>query len=203
MKRVLFIGILAAISSLAMAQESNQAAQQQQNGRPWGRLPMRAHFTVDSLNNYMDCHLNLTEEQAKKVKKLNSKYAEVIEGMRPRNDDKEGQRPAQGGSLGGIRGGRPSGPPPSMGDMQGGHGGMGGPSNGMDGPGGGSMPSSGSNSDPFKEMERKQDKYDKQLRKILNDSQYAAYEKVKPKFASQRMYRDFLLFGNTPTKEGQ
>lgn len=46
-------------------------------------------------------------------------------------------------------------------------------------------------------------KYDKQLRKILNDSQYAAYEKVKPKFASQRMYRDFLLFGNTPTKEGQ
>ncbi len=73
----------------------------------------------------------------------------------------------------------------------------------MDGPGGGSMPSSGSNSDPFKEMERKQDKYDKQLRKILNDSQYAAYEKVKPKFASQRMYRDFLLFGNTPTKEGQ
>lgn len=55
----------------------------------------------------------------------------------------------------------------------------------------------------WEEMERKQDKYDKQLRKILNDSQYAAYEKVKPKFASQRMYRDFLLFGNTSTKEGQ
>lgn len=204
MRKVLLLGMLLAASSLTMAQNNEQKTPQASDGQPMGRPPIREHFTVDSLNNYMDSHLNLTEKQAKKVKKLNSQYAEVIEGIHPDKDGKSGQRPSQGGGPNGMGGGRPSGPPPS-GGMQGGPGGMGGHGGG---PGGGhsmgpgmGMPSSESSSDPFKEMESKQSKYDKKLKKILNDSQYAAYEKVKPRFASQRMYRDFLLFGNTPTSK--
>lgn len=197
MKKIFLACIFLAASSFAMAQDAGQSQQKQGNGQPMGMPPTRSHFTVDSLNTYMDSHLNLTEKQAKKVKKLNSKYSEVIEGMQPGKGSNGGQRPPQGGGPGGSVNGRPSGPPPSggMGGMQGGHGGMGGPG----GPGMGTPPSrSSSNSDPFKEMESKQEKYDKQLKKILNDSQYAEYEKVKPKFASQRMYRDFLLRGSTP-----
>ncbi len=202
MRKVLLLGMLLAVASMGMAQNNEQKAQQPHGGQPAGLPPMRRHFTVDSLNNYMDSHLNLTEKQAKKVRKLNSKYAEIIEGMHPGKDGKSGQRPAQGGGPGGMGGGRPSGPPPSggMGGMQGGPGGMGGHGGGLGGDPGMGIPSSGSNNatDPFKEMESKQSKYDKQLRKILNDSQYAEYEKVKQKFASQRMYRDFLLYGSTP-----
>lgn len=207
MRKVLLLGMLLAASSLTMAQNNEQETPQASDRQPMGRPPIREHFTVDSLNNYMNSHLNLTEKQAKKVKKLNSQYAEVIEGIHPDKDGKSGQRPSQGGEPNGMGGGRPFGPPPSggMGGMQGAPGGMGGhgggPGDGHSmGPGMG-MSSSGSDTDPVKEMESKQSKYDKKLKKILNDSQYAAYEKVKPKFASQRMYRDFLLFGNTPTSK--
>lgn len=196
MKTTLLVCMLLAASSFAIAQETSYSQQKHGSGQPMGMPPTRSHFTVDSLNTYMDNHLNLTEKQEKKVKKLNSKYSEIIEGMQPGKGSKESQRPPQGAGPGGSANGRPSGPPPSGGmrGMQGSHG-------GMDGPGGqdiGSPPSGNSSSDPFKEMESKQDKYDKQLRKILNESQYSEYEKVKPKFASQRMYRDFLLRGNTP-----
>lgn len=41
----------------------------------------------------------------------------------------------------------------------------------------------------FAQMSSRQQEYDKELKAILNDTQYADYEKIKPKFASQRRPR--------------
>lgn len=123
--------------------------------------PRRAQFTVDSLNAYMKANLSLTETQQQQVETLNKKYSVIIEGPQARGG--KGLRPPRGGNGNG----RPSGPPPS--GMR--------PGQGAD---------STSRPNPFAEMKTKQTEYETELHKILNDSQYAAYEKIKPKFASQR-----------------
>jgi hypothetical protein len=54
-----------------------------------------------------------------------------------------------------------------------------------------------SQEDTFTTLDKKQTKYDKKLKKILSEQQYEGYAKIKPKFASQTMYRDFLMGGNS------
>lgn len=129
-----------------------------------GRQP-RSHgprLTVDSLNTYMTANLNLTSSQLEKVKALNAEYSDIIEGPKPPR-----------GHRGGGRGnGRPAGPPPDR--------------NANDG----ALPTDTAvrrNSSAM--MATRQQNYDTALRAILDDSQYAAYEKVKPAFASQRRRR--------------
>lgn len=129
------------------------------------RHPRHRHFnrlTVDSLNTYMKANLSLTSEQETKVKALNEQYRDIIEGPRPPRD---GQRP----HFDGNKSGRPVGPPPqNAGD-------------------------STSRAERFAQfrahINSRQESYDKELKAILNDSQYADYEKIKPQFASQRRPR--------------
>ena len=188
-------------------QQNNKTQQMSQRPPFRGQGPRgkrgHARLTVDSLNTYMTATLGLTDKQLAKVKKLNSSYADIIEGQTS-NGKSKGNAPqgrsgmgGPGGGMGGHGGGM-GGPSGGMG----GHGGgMGGPGGGMGGPGGGfrsSQSSSSSSEDLFSKMEKRETKYEKKLRKILSDSQYAGYEKIKPSFASQRMYRDFLLNGQMP-----
>lgn len=128
----------------------------QQNMQRPPRREHMSHFTVDSLNTYFKENVGLTDEQLKSVEALNSKYSDVIEG--PKRPD--GPRP--GGDN--DQNGRPAGPPPSD-------------QNGQD---------TASRQNPFKMMEERQTAYETELKAILNDDQYAQYEKVKTKFASQR-----------------
>ena len=153
-------------------QQNNKTQQMSQRPPFRGQGPRgkrgHARLTVDSLNTYMTATLGLTDKQLAKVKKLNSSYADIIEGQT---------------SNGKSKGNAPQG------------------RSGMGGPGGGfrsSQSSSSSSEDLFSKMEKRETKYEKKLRKILSDSQYAGYEKIKPSFASQRMYRDFLLNGQMP-----
>lgn len=189
----LSLGLLL-LSAPAMAQEDHRPQPQGNMQEHPQRPPKMKHLTVDSVNRYMAEHLQLTAKQEKQVRKLNAQYAEVIEGKHP-----DGRGPAAGGNR----------QPPQGGRGQDGHGGMGGPGMGgpgdMGGPGmrgpGGESSSSGSQSDPFEELEKKQAKYEKKLAKILTEQQYAGYEKIKPSFASQRMNSDFLLHGQQPVSQ--
>ena len=105
-----------------------------------------------------------------------------------------GQRPPMGQGRpegrpgGGFGGGMPSGMPP--------HGMHGGPRGGMP-PGG--FPSGDKQSSY--DYDKEQQKYDKQLRKLLSDEQYEGYLKLKPQFHSQRMNREFLFGGSGPIPE--
>lgn len=139
------------------------ATQQTNVQRPHRRHGQR--LTVDSLNTYMKVNLALSSEQEVKVKALNEKYKDIIEGPKP---PKGGQRPSGNGENG-----CPAGPPPQ------------GKSNfsccqGND---------STQHKNPFERMASRQQAYDNELKAILNDSQYADYEKIKTKFASQRIQR--------------
>ena len=46
------------------------------------------------------------------------------------------------------------------------------------------------------DYDKEQQKYDKQMRKLLSDEQYEGYLKLKPQFYSQRSVREFLMVGN-------
>jgi hypothetical protein len=73
------------------------------------------------------------------------------------------------------------------GEMPGGRGGMGRPM-------GGGMPG-GQAAEKSYDYDKKQQKYDKAIKKILSESQMQGYEKIKPQFASQRRVKEFLLGG--------
>ncbi len=183
MRTTLLMALFAIAPLLAMGQGEKP---ENRRGEP------ASHFTVDSLNQYMVANLSLTAKQEKKVRKLNEKYSEVIEGMKPQGSGQGSRQAGPPQMPPGGRGGQ-GGPPPMGGPGQGGF--------GQGGPGGmpPQMGGSGSASqDPFTQMEEKQSAYEKKLQKILTDEQYAGYEKVKPKLASQRMLRDFLFRGAVP-----
>lgn len=59
-------------------------------------------------------------------------------------------------------------------------------------PQGGGMPG-GHHSDKSYDFDKKQQKYDKAIAKILSDEQMEGYKKIKPMFASQRRVKEFLL----------
>ena len=135
--------------------------------------------------------LKLTEQQAKRVNKLNKKYASIIEGEKPGSGKhaQGGAGRAPGGMGGGMQG-------EGFGGMGGMGGGMqGGPGGGMGGPQG--APGQGGNQQQKEDLDRMQTKYEKKLRKILNEEQYEGYQKIKPQFESQRRNREFLLHGKS------
>lgn len=135
------------------------ATQQTASRQPRSHGP---RMTVDSLNTYMTANLNLTSTQLEKVKALNAEYSDIIEGPKP----------PRGHHGGGQGNGRPAGPAPERNANE-----------------GASSADTTSRRNPFAMMATRQQSYDTALRAILDDSQYAAYEKVKPAFASQRRRR--------------
>ena len=157
--------------------------------------PKRIGLTEEQMTAKMVSELELDEKQQKEVAKLNKKYKTLIEGEQM--PEFNGQRPSMG------QGGRPGGRPNA--NFGGGRpGGMGGPGSGR--PDGG-MPHSGMQGGPRRGMpsdaqqssydyDKEQQKYDKQMRKLLSDEQYEGYLNIKPQFASQRRVREFLLGGN-------
>ena len=64
------------------------------------------------------------------------------------------------------------------------------------GPRGSGMPG-GHHSEKSYDFDKKQQKYDKAIAKILSDEQMEGYKKIKPMFASQRRIKEFLL-GDDP-----
>lgn len=156
------------------AQTDGVTGASQQTSQRAPRHRHEARLTVDSLNTYMTANLSLSDEQIEKVKALNAQYSDIIEGPKP---------PKRGHGHGheGNHGGRPAGPPPQNDSI----GRPAGPPpecpagaccNGQD---------SVSRPNPFEKMAERQQTYDSELHKILSDKQYAAYEKIKPQFASQ------------------
>lgn len=196
----MMIAAMLLCASVGMAQNDRDNQTLDKNAKMMRRP--HARFTVAMADSLMIANLGLDEKQAAKVRKLNKKYASIIEGSQPKM---MGSRPSgntqQGGGPGGGRGGMGGGMPGGMGGgmpggmgggMQGGFGGgqMGGPQGGMGGPQG--MLSSSSNTE---DLDAKQDKYDKKLKKMLTENQYSAYLKIKPHFYAQRRIREFLLGG--------
>lgn len=169
----------------------------------------RNHLTVDSVNTMMVSQLALDANQEKLVRKLNKKYASIIEGIDPAEMNKQKSNSGMSSQFGGQMGGHGGGM--GGGGMQGGMGGPGGGmggggmQGGMGGPGGGmggqqpDMNGGGQQSqeDTFATLDKKQTRYDNKLKKILSEQQYEGYAKIKSKFASQTMYRDFLMGGNS------
>ncbi len=173
-------------------------------------------ISYEEMTKDMITDLNLDEKQAEKVAKLNKKYRTLIEGDR-NSAGMNGRQPPRGqGGHGGVpngmgQGGRGGGPGGMGGMGQGGPGGMGGGmgqggSGGMGGgmgqggrgggPGGmGGMGMSSSRAESEYDYDKNQEKYDKKLRKILTEEQYESYKNIRPRFASQRLVREFLLGG--------
>ncbi len=186
-------------SSFAIAQSDGVTGDKShfQNGKS---MPRRERpFTVEEVNSLMATDLHLDDKQLKKVKKLNKKYATLIEGEKPKGMP-------DGKSKGGPGGGK--GFPGGMGGFPGGASGMGGGFPGGGAPGGmdGGFPGGGpggapqgfsGNSTTSEDIDAQQEKYDKKLKKILTDVQYAGYLKIRPKYYSQRRIHDFLFGGNT------
>lgn len=153
--------------TVGMAQNPGQGAPQ---GGQQGQRPQR--LTVAQVNTKMQEELKLDAAQLKEVEKLNKKYSSLYEGM------------SMGGG-GGFSGGRPGG---------GGGAPMGGGGGGdFGGGGGGSMgggmgnangvrftPSQTTPEQLAKKQQIQQEAYEKKLKKILSEEQYAAYEKVFP-----------------------
>ena len=191
------------LSCSAMAQEKQPDGQDSR-----ALIPRRVMMTQEQMTEKMVSELKLNEKQAKKVTKLNKKFKTLIEGEQ--QDNMKGQRPPMGqgrpvGNRGGGRpgsgfgGGMPSGGMGGPGGAAGFGGGM--PSGGMGGRGGGmhggprgGMPSGAQQSSY--DYDKEQQKYDKQMRKLLSDEQYEDYLKLKPQFYSQRSVREFLMVGN-------
>ena len=148
------------------------------------QAPKKKRIGYEQMTQIMTKDLKLDEKQQKKVAKLNKKYKTLIEGEERKAPEggrpPMGERPS-GGGPGGMPGGGPGG------------GGFGG---GMPGGGGfgGGMPG-GQSQDKSYDFDKNQKKYDKAIGKILSSEQMDGYQQIKPKFASQRRVRDFLLGG--------
>lgn len=187
----------------AMAQDNETASQLS--------VPQKdRRMTYEQMTEQMVAELQLDEKQQKKIAKLNKKYKTLIEGEQ-REKSKGGQppkgeRPSGGrpGGMGGPGGGQHGG---SMGGFGGGMpgGGMGSRGGGMQGsPRGGGMgrPGGGQPQENTYDYDKQQQKYDKAIGKILTESQYEGYLKMKPQFASQRRIREFLLGGQQDLEQG-
>ncbi len=191
MKKVfLFVMSMFLLSGNVMAQEQKTDGQERPEFK--GKHPKKDRMTQEQMTQKMVGELKLDEKQAEKVTKLNKKYKTLIEGEKM--PEFNGQRPPMGQGRpegrpgGGFGGGMPGGMPP--------HGMHGGPRGGMP-PGG--FPSGDKQSSY--DYDKEQQKYDKQLRKLLSDEQYEGYLKLKPQFHSQRMNREFLFGGSGPIPE--
>jgi Spy/CpxP family protein refolding chaperone len=195
------LGMLTAASAQVDENDSLPGRRPQQDQRP-EMGPHRKHLTVDQVNERMVKELNLTEQQQKKVAKLNKSYKELIEGPSTSQTRAQGQS-SNGGGMGGPGGGM-GGPGGGMGGPGGGMGGnfgggMGGPGGmggGMAGKSGSQSGKSAGNSNLPQDLSKKQARYDQKLKKILTEEQYTGYEKIKKEYASQTQYRDFLLNGS-------
>ena len=168
-KQLFIIGMVMAAGTL-LAQESQEP------------LPPQKRVSHEQMTQMMVNDLKLDTKQQKKVAKLNKKYQTLIEGEEHKAPDfgrpPMGKRPQGGpGEHGGFGGGMPPG-------------GFGGGMPG--GPRGGGMPG-GHHSEKSYDFDKKQQKYDKAIAKILSDEQMEGYKKIKPMFASQRRIKEFLL----------
>ena len=89
-------------------QQNNKTQQMSQRPPFRGQGPRgkrgHARLTVDSLNTYMTATLGLTDKQLAKVKKLNSSYADIIEGQTS-NGKSKGNAPQGRSGMGGPGGG--------------------------------------------------------------------------------------------------
>jgi hypothetical protein len=214
MKMTKFLLVLALLAStnLATAQTDGQAEGNSKRPVPNGFGPgnggdKETFMTHEQMTSKMITDLKLNEKQAKKIKKLNKKYASIIEGPQrsQANKGKQGNsgNAPQGGPGGNMGGGMMGGPGGNMGGgMMGGApgGGPGGNMGGgmMGGPGGGPQgqrpQGMGQSDDDSMDLSgKKMAKYEKKLKSILTDSQYEGFEKIRPKFASQIMVKRFLL----------
>ena len=160
------------------------------------QAPKKKRIGYEQMTQMMTKNLKLDEKQQKKVAKLNKKYKTLIEGEE-RKAPKGGRPPMgerpSGGGPGGMPGGGPDGG--GFGGGMPGGGGFGGgmPGGGFGGgPRGGGMPG-GQSQDKSYDFDKNQKKYDKAIGKILTSEQMDGYQQIKPKFASQRRVRDFLL----------
>ena len=191
---------------LAQEQQNSETTQEAQVPQrpqgPQGGMPKVKRVSYQQITQIMANDLKLNVKQQKKIAKLNKKYKTLIEGEErkaPGNGQQppKGERPQGGPGGGGMPGGMGGGMPGGMGggSMGGGMpGGMGGgmPGGMGGGPMGGGMPG-GQSSEKEYDYDKKQQKYDKAIGKILTEEQMEGYLKIKPQFASQRRIRDFLL----------
>lgn len=177
---------------LAQEQQNSETTQEAQVPQrpqgPQGGMPKVKRVSYQQITQIMANDLKLNVKQQKKIAKLNKKYKTLIEGEErkaPGNGQPpKGERPQGGPGGGGMPGGMGGGMPGGMGDGM--PGGMGG------GPMGGGMPG-GQSSEKEYDYDKKQQKYDKAIGKILTEEQMEGYLKIKPQFASQRRIREFLL----------
>ena len=166
------------------------------SGSVWAQeqAPKKKRIGYEQMTQIMTKDLKLNEKQQKKVAKLNKKYKTLIEGEEHKAPEggrpPMGERPSGGGPGGGPGGGGFGGGMPGGGGFGGGMpgGGFGG------GPRGGGMPG-GHSQDKSYDFDKNQKKYDKAISKILSSEQMDGYQQIKPKFASQRRVREFLLGG--------
>ena len=190
---------------LAQEQQNSETTQEAQVPQrpqgPQGGMPKVKRVSYQQITQIMVNDLKLNVKQQKKIAKLNKKYKTLIEGEErkaPGNGQPpKGERPQGGPGGGGMPGGMGGGMPGGMGggSMGGGMpGGMGGgmPGGMGGGPMGGGMPG-GQSSEKEYDYDKKQQKYDKAVGKILTEEQMEGYLKIKPQFASQRRIREFLL----------
>jgi hypothetical protein len=169
---------------LAQEQQNSETTQEAQVPQrpqgPQGGMPKVKRVSYQQITQIMANDLKLNVKQQKKIAKLNKKYKTLIEGEErkaPGNGQPpKGERPQGGPGGGGMPGGMGGGMP----------GGMGGGSMG------GGMPG-GQSSEKEYDYDKKQQKYDKAIGKILTEEQMEGYLKIKPQFASQRRIREFLL----------
>ena len=196
--RQLLLALSLLFSVGTMAQDNETAPQMS--------VPQKGErMTYEQMTEKMVTELQLDEKQQKKIAKLNKKYKTLIEGesrempkggQPPKGERPRGGRPSggsmggpggmQGGGMGGFGGGMPGG---GMGG-RGGGGMQGGPRGGGMG-----MPGGGQPQENSYDYDKQQQKYDKAIGKILTESQYEGYLKLKPQFASQRRIREFLFSG--------
>lgn len=177
---------------LAQEQQNSETTQEAQVPQrpqgPQGGMPKVKRVSYQQITQIMANDLKLNVKQQKKIAKLNKKYKTLIEGEErkaPGNGQPpKGERPQGGPGGGGMPGGMGGGMPGGMGGGM--PGGMGG------GPMGGGMPG-GQSSEKEYDYDKKQQKYDKAIGKILTEEQMEGYLKIKTQFASQRRIREFLL----------
>ena len=160
---------LAAMLCMTLGMAQNPGGPQGGQGGPQGQRPQR--LTVDQVNTKMQEELKLDEAQMKEVAKLNKKYSSLYEGMAMSGGGGFGGGRPMGGGGGAPMGGGGGG------DFGGGGGGMGG------GMGNASVRFTPSQTTPeqlAKKQQIQQEAYEKKLKKILNEEQYANYEKIFP-----------------------
>ena len=161
---------LAAMLCMTLGMAQNPDGPQGGQGGPQGQRPQR--LTVDQVNTKMQEELKLDEAQMKEVAKLNKKYSSLYEGMAMSGGGGFGGGRPMGGGGGAPMGGGGGG------DFGGGGGGMGG------GMGNANSvrftPSQTTPEQLAKKQQIQQEAYEKKLKKILNEEQYANYEKIFP-----------------------